>query len=77
MKKNFIANELKVGYHSNPKLSCDDFKYINNSKLMDKTFRVIWDMEEFEIRESFMLYISTQSLMLLDTEKLQMEDWML
>ena len=53
MKKNFIANELKLSYHRNQKLSIDYFKCINNSKLMDRTFRMIWDSEEFEIRESF------------------------
>lgn len=61
MKKNFIANELKLSYHRNQKLSIDDFKCINNSKLMDRTFRMIWDLEEFEIRESFYaLYFNTK-----------------
>jgi DNA repair protein RadC len=61
MKKNFIANELKLSYHRNPKLSVEDFKCINNSRLMDKTFRMIWDMDEFEIRESFYaLYFNTK-----------------
>lgn len=41
MKKNFIANELKLSYHRNVKLSIDDFKCINNSKFMDRTFRKI------------------------------------
>jgi len=61
MKKNFIANELKLSYHKNSKLSIDDFRCINNSRLMNKTFRLIWDMEEFEIRESFYaLYFNTK-----------------
>lgn len=61
MKKNFIANELKLSYHRNPKLSAENFKCINNSRLMDRTFRMIWDMDEFEIRESFYaLYFNTK-----------------
>lgn len=61
MKKNFIANELKLSYHRNVKLSIDDFKCINNSRLMDRKFRMIWDLEEFEIRESFYaLYFNTK-----------------
>ena len=61
MKKNFIANELKLSYHRNVKFSNEDFKSINNSKLMDRTFRMIWDLEEFEIRESFYaLYFNTK-----------------
>lgn len=38
MKKNFIANELKLSYHKNAKLSIDDFKCINNSNLLQ--FRI-------------------------------------
>lgn len=61
MKKNFIANELKLSYHKNAKLSIDDFKCINNSKLMYRTFRRIWDLDELEIRESFYaLYFNTK-----------------
>lgn len=38
-----------------------DFKCINNSKLMDRTFRRIWDLDELEIRESFYaLYFNTK-----------------
>lgn len=61
MKKNFIANELKLSYHRNHKFAIEDFKCINNSKLMDRTFRKIWDLEEFEIRESFYaIYFNTK-----------------
>jgi len=61
MKKNFIANELKLSYHKNAKLSIDDFKCINNSKQMDRTLRRIWDLDELEIRESFYaLYFNTK-----------------
>ncbi len=61
MKKNFIANELKLSYHRNPKLSAENFKCINNSRLMYRTFRMIWDMDEFEIRECFYaLYFNTK-----------------
>lgn len=61
MKKNFIANELKISYIRNAKFSIEDFRCINNSKLMNRTFRIIWDMEKFEFRESFYdLYFNTK-----------------
>jgi len=53
MKNRSIANELRVSYHKNQELSTENFKNVNSSKLMEKVFRIIWDTDEMEIRESF------------------------
>ncbi|WP_223225223.1 JAB domain-containing protein [Sphingobacterium cavernae] len=62
MKRNFIANELKLSYHRNAKLSIVDFSVVNNSRLMSNAFRLIWDADEFEIRESFYALYFNQKL---------------
>ncbi len=53
MKNRSIANELRVSYYRNEKLSVEDFKTVNSSKLMEKVFRKIWNTEELDVRESF------------------------
>ncbi len=53
MKNRSIANELRVSYHRNEKLSVEDFKTISSSKLMEKVFRKIWNTDELDVRESF------------------------
>jgi len=53
MKSNFIAHELRVSYHKNANLSLKDFTRINCSALMNNVFRLIWNQDEIEVRESF------------------------
>lgn len=53
MKSKFTAYELKLSYHSSAQLLIDDFRKVNNSKPMNKMFRLIWDLDEFQFRESF------------------------
>lgn len=53
MKTNFIAHELRISYHKDESLSVSDFKCVNCSALMDNVFRLIWNIDEINVRESF------------------------
>ncbi|MBE8712684.1 JAB domain-containing protein [Sphingobacterium hungaricum] len=53
MKTNFIAHELRISYHKDESLSVSDFKRVNCSALMDNVFRLIWNKDEINVRESF------------------------
>ncbi|WDF69591.1 JAB domain-containing protein [Sphingobacterium oryzagri] len=53
MKNRLIANELRISYHKKQELSIEAFKSITNSSLMDGVFRMIWDIDEMDVRESF------------------------
>jgi len=53
MKNLSVANELVVSYVKNPNLNIDDFKVVNNSRLMNVVFKQIWNQNDLTIRESF------------------------
>ena len=53
MKNLSVANELVVSYIKNPNLNIDDFKVVNNSRLMNVVFKQIWNQNDLTIRESF------------------------
>lgn len=53
MKNLSVANELVVSYVKNPNLNIEDFKVVNNSRLMNVVFKQIWNQNDLTIRESF------------------------
>lgn len=61
MKTNFIAHELRISYHKNATLLTQNFERINCSKMMSRIFRLIWNLDEIQVRESFYaIYFNSQ-----------------
>ncbi|GEM_PF-2211543 len=75
MKNRSIANELRVSYHRNEKLSVEDVKSVTSSKLLERVFRKIWNTDELMCVRAFTQSSLTIDLMWSAIARLPTVDW--